>query len=125
MIVKQRSYATIADNQKALEACLRDVIRAMDKYADIYNLAPAGDYEVSFEWDDSIITDVNQQMQERLLLLDKNIVSRSEFREWYFGETQAQAKAAIEAVQQEITDSMGDLQSLLPKVKDDGTGGVE
>lgn len=125
LIVKQRSYATIADNQKALEQCLRDVIRAMDKYADIYNLAPAGDYEVSFEWDDSIITDVNQQMQERLLLLDKNIMSKSEFREWYFGETQAQAKAAIEAVQQEALESIGDLQSLLPKVNDDGTGGTE
>jgi len=55
-IVKQRTYATIADNQRALEHCLRDVVRAMDKYATMYDLAPAGDYDLSFEWDDSIIT---------------------------------------------------------------------
>ena len=43
MLVKQRSYATISDNQTALEHCLRDVIRAMDVYATTYNLAPAGE----------------------------------------------------------------------------------
>jgi len=62
-IVKQRTYATIADNQRALEHCLRDVVRAMDKYATMYDLAPAGDYDLSFEWDDSIITDASQQLR--------------------------------------------------------------
>ena len=97
-IVKQRSYATIADNQKALEKCLRDVIRAMDFYATAYNLAPAGEYEVSFEWDDSIITDRQQEMSEMLLMLDRGIISPEEMRQWYKGETPQQAEAAIEAI---------------------------
>ncbi len=100
-IVKQRSYATIADNQKALETCLKDVIRAMDKYATLYHLAPEGEYEVSFEWDDSILTDTEQQMNERLMLLNAGIIGKTEFREWYFGETKEQAQAAIEALQEE------------------------
>jgi A118 family predicted phage portal protein len=94
-IVKQRSYATISDNQKALERCLRDVIRVMDKYATLYNLAPEGDYEVSFEWDDSIITDMSEQLTQRLLLMNNGVISREELRQWYFGETEAQAKEAI------------------------------
>lgn len=113
-IVRQRSYATIADNQKALERCLRDVVRAMDKYADLYDLAPAGDYEVSFEWDDSIVTDMSQQLEERLALMSAGVVSKQEFRQWYFGETEAQAAAAIEKLQQEQQASMSALLPQLP-----------
>lgn len=100
-IIKQRSYATIADNQKALEKCLRDVIRAMDYYATTYNLAPPGEYDVSFEWDDSIITDSQQQMSERLTLVSEGLMSAVEFRQWYFGETETQARAAIQAIREE------------------------
>lgn len=105
-IIRQRSYSTIADNQAALETCLKDVIRAMDLYATLYRLAPEGDYDVSFEWDDSILTDTEQQTQERLMLLNAGIISKAEFRQWYLGETQAQAKAAIEAIGQESADAM-------------------
>jgi A118 family predicted phage portal protein len=110
-IVKQRSYATVADNQRALEGCLKNVIRVMDKYATMYHLAPEGEYEVSFDWDDSIVTDSQQQMNEMLLLYNAQIISKQEFREWYFKETAAQAKAAIAAQQQERMES---LEGLLP-----------
>ena len=115
-ILRQRSYSTIADNQKALERCLTDVIRVMDKYATLYNLAPQGDYEVSFEWDDSIITDTEQQMNERMILCNAGIYGKSELRQWYFGETKAQADAAIEAVTKEKTDEMLGMQAALPQV---------
>lgn len=108
-IIKQRSYATIADNQAALERCLRDVVRAMDKYATIYGLAPEGEYEVTFSWDDSIITDTEQQMNERLALVAQGIMGKAEFREWYFSETHEQAEAAIQAVQAEQVGAMADL----------------
>lgn len=111
-IIKQRSYATISDNQKSLETCLRNVVRVMDKYATMYHLAPEGDYEVSFEWDDSIITDTEQQLNERLMLMNAGIISKVEFREWYFGETNAQAKAAIDAAVQESMSSIVNLPSL-------------
>lgn len=100
-IVRQRTYATIADNQTALEHCLRDVVRAMDKYATMYHLAPEGEYDLSFEWDDSIITDASQQLGERLELLSQGIMGKVEFRMWYFGETEAQARTAIEKLQKE------------------------
>ena len=100
-IVKQRSYATIADNQKALERCLHDVLRAMDKYTTLYDLAPEGEYQASFEWDDSILTDVDQQLQQRLLLLNAGVMSKAELRQWYLGENEAEAKAAVERIGQE------------------------
>jgi A118 family predicted phage portal protein len=103
---KQRTYETINANQKALEQCLRDVIHAMDVYASALNLAPAGDYEVSFEWDDSVIVDTNQQLNERLLLVNAGAMSKAELRQWYLGETEAQAKVAVQQIQSEQMQSM-------------------
>lgn len=114
-IMRQRSYATISNNQAALERCLRDVIRVMDKYATIYGLAPEGEYEVSFQWDDSIITDTEQQMSERLLLLTNGVMSKEEFRQWYFGETKAQADAAIQAI---TAAQMAQAMSMLPTIEE-------
>lgn len=99
--MRQRTYVTIADNQKALEHCLTDVIRAMDKYATLYNLAPQGEYEVSFEWDDSILNDTSQQLAERLELHSAGLMGDVEIRQWYCGETETQAKAAMEAIREE------------------------
>lgn len=124
-IVRQRSYATIADNQKALEHCLKEVIRAMNVYADLYDLAAPGEYEVSFEWDDSIITDTEQQLNERIMLLNADLMSKVEFRMWYFGETKDQATAAVKAIAEErAEEQMIGMANLLPKVPTGDGGGA-
>lgn len=110
-ILQQRSYATVHDNQKALEHCLRDVVNAMDKYATLYNLAPEGEYDISFEWDDSIITDTSQQMQDRMMLFNAGLVSKKEMRMWYLGETDAQASAALEAM---TVEQIANMEALMP-----------
>lgn len=115
-IVKQRSYATVSDNQKALERCLKDVVRVMNVYASLYKLTPEGDYDISFEWDDSIITDSEQQMNERLSLMNLGVIGKVEFRMWYFGETEAQARAAIENITEEQAQSAA---ALMPKLPDE------
>lgn len=106
LILKQRTYETINANQQALEQCLRDVIYAMNIYADALELAPKGDTEASFEWDDSVITDTEQQLNERIMLLNAGVMSKSEIRKWYLGETEAQANAAVKQIQQEQMQSI-------------------
>lgn len=115
-ILKQRAYTTIADNQAALEICLRDVIRTMDVYATAYKLSPEGDYDVSFEWDDSIITDTAQQLEERMMLLHDGVISKAELRQWYLGETAAQAEAGVKAAAEEKKANYEGLATLLPTV---------
>ena len=122
-IIKERSYATVADNQAALERCLKDVVRVMDKYATMYNLAPEGEYDVSFEWADSILTDTGTEMQERLMMLNAGLISKAEFREWYFGETKAQARAAIESITQENADAMQAMMPKAPETPEEDTEG--
>lgn len=105
-ILRKRTYDTITGNQNALEEALLDVVHAMDVHATLAGLAPDGEYEVSFEWDDSIITDTDQQLNERLALANAGVISRSELRGWYLGETDAQAQAAIAQIDQERMASM-------------------
>ena len=100
-ILKQRSYQANAEIQKAIQACLDDVIYVMDVLCDLYDITPKGEYEVSYEWDDSILVDVDTELGKRMTLMDKGIMSKEEVRQWYFGETEKQAKEALLKVQEE------------------------
>ena len=100
-ILKQRSYQTNADIQHALQDTLDDLIYVMDVYCDLYNITPKGDYEVSYEWDDSILVDVEAELCKRMTLMQNGIASKLEVRQWYFGETEKQAREALLKVQEE------------------------
>ncbi len=92
---KQRSYSMVCDMQKALEQGLEDLILAMDVLCSLYHLAPEGNYHLSFEFDDSIITDRSAEFAEKQQLLASGILLPWEFRMWYFGESEEQAKNAL------------------------------
>lgn len=99
-VLKQRSYTANAQIQKALENTLKDVVYIMNVYTTLYELAPEGDYDVSFEWDDSIQVDKESEMNKRLSLVMQGIDSKVSFRMWYYGETEQQALQALAKVQQ-------------------------
>lgn len=58
---KQRSYSTVADIQKALRISLEHLIYAMDYLTTFYKLADAGEYDMSFTFDDSLIVDAKEE----------------------------------------------------------------
>lgn len=105
-INKQRSYATNKDIQQALEDCLRDVAYAMDVYCRLYKMTPPGEYQMSFKWDDSILVDTEVELEKRMSMINAGITSKLETRMWYFGETENQAKAALQKVEDEKKQSM-------------------
>ena len=105
-INKQRSYATNRDIQLALEDALRDTVYAMDVYCTLYKMTPPGEYQISFKWDDSIIVDTETELEKRMSMINAGITSKLETRMWYFGETENQAKAALQKVEDEKKQSM-------------------
>jgi Phage portal protein, SPP1 Gp6-like. len=107
-IIKQRSYQTNARIQKAIQKALKDTIYVMNAYCDLYDITKSGEYEVSFEWDDSIITDSEIELNKRILLIQNGIDSKLETRMWIHGETKAQAVAALKLVQQENIQAVED-----------------
>lgn len=105
-ILKQRSFATNADIQTALQDALSDVVYVMDVYSTLYEVTPPGEYEVSFEWDDSILVDSESELSKRITLMQNGLASKLETRMWYFGETENQARAALMQIEEEATQAM-------------------
>ena len=85
------------DCQIALQMALTDLIAAMDYYATIYNLAPAGTYQISWQWDDSIVVDTDKERESDRKDVSMGIMAAWEYRVKWYGETEEQAKAMVVA----------------------------
>ena len=107
-ILKQRSYQTNADIQAAIQKCLDDLIYVMNVLCDLYDITPDGEYETSYEWDDSILVDVDEELNKRMILLQNGIDSKLELRMWYHGETERQAREALLKIQEENRQAVED-----------------
>lgn len=59
---KQRSYSTVSDIQKSLQTALEQLVYAMDVMAQLSGLYGRKKYEMSFDWDDSIVIDKEQEL---------------------------------------------------------------
>lgn len=107
-ILKQRTYSANLDNQLALQDTLDEVVYIMNVYCDLYGITPHGDYNVSYEWDDSILVDVDTELGKRMTLQQNGLASKLENRMWYFGETEEQAREALIKIQDESRQAMED-----------------
>lgn len=92
---KQRSYSTVRAMQTALQSALADLVYAMDVWTTIGGLAPAGEYEVTFVWDDSIVTDTDKEFAQRLQMVSAGVMRADELRQWYLGESEEEAKKNV------------------------------
>lgn len=114
-ILRQRSYSSVQEIQKALQRALDGVIYTMDVYCTLYNIVgdvvkdengkvdmkKLGRYEVSYDWDDSIIVDKDTELQKNMQLLSAGLKSKVEVRSWSEGETKQQAAEALERIARE------------------------
>lgn len=96
-ILRQRSYATVADIQKMLEYSLRDLVYAMCVWGSLYGLVKFGECEVGFEFDDSIVADRTREFDERERLFNLGIISSEEFRAWYLGENEKSSRKNLKS----------------------------
>ena len=105
-LLKQRTYITVSDLQKHLEMCILDVVYAMNVFVDLYELAPSGLYDTKIDWKDSILTDTDTELEQKLNLQNAGILSKAEVRSWYTGENLATAQAEIDKIDQANQDKM-------------------
>lgn len=100
-ISRQRTYATITDTQKSLQAALDGLIYAMDIWATLANLAPRGAYEATYEFDDSVISDKDTQFSHDTQAVGMQAMSKLEWRMRNYGESEAVAKKMLAMVDAE------------------------
>lgn len=98
---KQRSYATVSKMQENLQKALVNLIYAMDVLATLYNLAPQGNYETSFNWDDSLIVNTEREQTLQMQEVGQGLRSKLKYIMFRYGLTEEQAKQELELIKQE------------------------
>lgn len=88
---KQRSYTAVSDMQSSLEAVLEDYIYACNAMADACNLAPSGEYEVSFNCGDGVLEDKDKEQAIQLNEVNSSIRKKTDYLKWRYGVDDKQA----------------------------------
>ncbi len=102
---KQRSYSSVALMQSSLENALKHLVYILDVYCDLYDLASVGEYEVSAEWDDSIIVDTESEQRIRLQETNLGLGSKLDYLMWRYGLTEEQAQEKLDRIKQEKSEN--------------------
>lgn len=107
LAAKHRQYVTENAIQKEFEHTIDNLVYAMNAWCDLVNLAPAGNYEISFNWGDGILDDPEtkrQNMAMDLQLVSAGIMSPLEFRMKHFKESEEEAMAMLPGVEELATE---------------------
>lgn len=97
----QRTFATVVDSQKALDQTLKHAIYALDIWATLDNAAPKGEFQVTTQYDDSVVVDRDSQFQSHLRLVGEGIMSKVEWRMTNLNESREVAEAAVKEAMME------------------------
>lgn len=115
-LMKQRTYITITAMQEALEDAILDSVYAMNVFVDLYGLFADGDYETKLDWKDSILTDTDTELEQKIDLEKEGILDKAEVRSWYTGESLETAQITIDKIQQaKQKQQLNDLFSQVPE----------
>lgn len=110
---KQRMYVTVDSIQKELQHTFDRLIYAMDVYATLYELAPYGNYEVTYDWGDSVLDDVDAKERERAndrQDLAAGIMNDWEYRMKWYNEDEATAKATLPKMEDMTTETQTEIE---------------
>lgn len=89
---RQASYQLVSSIQEALQNALDGLVKAVDSLATLYDLVPAGDFYVSYIWDDSIVVDAEAERQRDMQEVRDGLMQKWEYRKKWYGESEAKAK---------------------------------
>ena len=95
---QQRTMQLIKDVRDKLESCLNDAIYAMSVYADLYSLAPAGNYEVVYDFGDITYNREEDRARAYQLTL-QGFYTKEYYLEKYEGFTPEDAAKMVAAAQ--------------------------
>ena len=112
--IKRSMYDTftiVDDMRSNIEKGIEDFLYSANVLANAYNLTPQGDYEVSFDWDYSLLEDSQETFSQLITAQSKGIISEVEIRQWLKpDETLEDSQKAIE----EIKASEPTIDELIP-----------
>jgi hypothetical protein len=100
--IKRSMYDTftiVDDMRSNIEKAMEDFLYSANVLANAYNLSPQGEYELSFDWDYSLLEDSATVWNQLTTAEAKGIVSKVEVRQWLHpDETLEDAQKAIDEI---------------------------
>lgn len=110
---KHRKYVTVGAIQKALRDALDGLIYAMNAYCDIYQVTPAGNYEVAYTWGDSVLDDPEARRQDKAVDMQEvtaGLMNDFEYRMKWYGESEEEAKANLPGMETLTTEPQEEIE---------------
>jgi len=95
---KERMYNTVHNIQISLTHTFNTLIYAMDVYATLYGLAPAGTYKAEFDWGDSVLDDeetIRLRNQDMRADVAAGILRKEIYLSKKYGVTEEEARKMI------------------------------
>ena len=93
------SYTIVDDMRSNIEKGIEDFLYSANVLANAYNLTPQGEYQVSFDWDYSLLEDSQETFGQLITAQSKGIISEVEIRQWLKpDETLEDSQKAIEEI---------------------------
>ena len=83
-------FRNLKKHELVFARAIEDMVRAIIRLD-----GGSPDVDVDIDFDDSIIEDRKSEFSERLQLVTAGVSSRAEMRQWYFNETEEQAKKVL------------------------------
>lgn len=112
IITKHRQYITEGDIQKAFEKTLNDLVYSINAWCDLARLAPAGTYNVDYNWGDGILDDPETRRQDMamgLSLLSAGVMGQLEYRMKYLGEDEETARRMLPKMIDLVTEEQNEI----------------
>ena len=78
-----------------METALDNLAKAISAFATLYKLAPDGDYDITYIWDDSIVVDAAVEREKDRVDVRDGLMLPWEYRVKWYGESEQQAKATL------------------------------
>lgn len=103
--IKKSLFDTLAivdDLRDNLEQGFDDFFKACDVLANAYNVVPSGTFELSFDWDLSLLEEPSETYNQYVQGVSQGVVKKEELRQFIFSdETLEESKKAIEEIEEE------------------------
>ena len=83
--IKRSTYDTwtiVDDMRSNIEKGLEDFFYACNVLANAFNLSPQGEYELTFDWDYSLLEDSQEAFNQMRLGVKDGVLKEAEYRQW-------------------------------------------
>ena len=124
--MKQATYSFMDRFRESIDACIEDVLYAVDVIANYNNMTPQGEYKAYIDWSDEYMSSVSERFNQYMQAENAGWIEAAEGRAMLMNEDIDEAREAIEKIKGEEDKTMDEsFDNMNPEQKEDGNSPEE